>query len=112
VGGAVHVTARVENRQGGVAPMVMLDLPIPPGFAADGDEFANLVNQGSIARYQVLPRSVLVYLRDLSAMKPLVLAYTLRATMPVKVAAPAAHVYEYYDPQKQGRSQAQKFVVK
>jgi hypothetical protein len=40
-----------------------------------------------------------------------VLSYTLRTTMPVKVAAPGAHVYEYYDPQKQGRSPSTRFVV-
>ncbi len=112
VGGAVKATAAVVNRQAVAAPMVMLDLPVPPGFAPQAEDFEALVKKGTIARYQVLPRSVLVYLRGLEAGARLELAYTLRATMPVRVATPGGRVYEYYDPQKQGRSPATRFVVR
>ncbi|MFO0843938.1 MAG: alpha-2-macroglobulin family protein [Gemmataceae bacterium] len=112
VGGAVKAKATVENKQGTAAPMVMLDLPVPPGFAADSAEWQALVADGTIARFQVLPRSVLVYLRGLEPGRKLELAYTLRATMPVSVAAPGGRVYEYYDPQRQGSSPPARFVVK
>jgi hypothetical protein len=112
LGDVVKAKATVVNNMAATAPMVMLDLPVPPGFAASTETFAALVQRGTIARYQARPRSVLVYLRGLAPGKPLELAYTLRATMPMKVAAPGAHVYEYYDPQKQSRSPATRFVVK
>jgi hypothetical protein len=112
LGDVVKAKATVVNNMAAVAPMVMLDLPVPPGFAAGTEAFEELVGKGTIARYQARPRSVLVYLRGLAPGKPLVLSYTLRATMPVKAAAPGAHVYEYYDPQKQGRSPSTRFVVK
>jgi uncharacterized protein YfaS (alpha-2-macroglobulin family) len=112
VGGAVKAAATVVNRQALAAPMVMLDLPVPPGFAPVAEDFEALVKKGTIARYQVLPRSVLVYLRGLEAGARLELAYALRATMPVRVASPGGRVYEYYDPQKQGRSPATRFVVR
>ena len=95
-----------------VAPMVMLDLPLPPGFAPGTESFEALLNAKTIARYQVRARSVLVYIRGLEPGKPLELSYTLKATMPVKAAAAGGRVYEYYDPQKEGRSPARQFTVK
>src|SRR5262249_20804144 len=104
VGDAVRATARVENRMKQSAAMVMLDLPVPPGFAPAAEDFDALVRAGTIARYQVRPLQVLVYLRDLAPGKPLELSYHLRATMPVDVTSPGARAYEYYAPEREGRS--------
>jgi hypothetical protein len=108
----VKATARVVNRMKQPAPMVMLDLPVPAGFVPVAEDFAALVKDGRIARYQVRPRQVLVYLRALMPDRPLELTYRLRATMPVKVAAPGARVYEYYDPDREGRSPGARLTVK
>jgi len=107
----VTATATVVNRLPAAAPMVILDLPVPGGFAAESRDFDGLVADGVIARYQVTPRSVLVYLRELAPEKPLVIRYRLRATMPVKVAVPSARVYEYYDPGKSAASQSFQLTV-
>ncbi len=112
VGETVKATATVTNEMKTTAPMVMLDLPVPPGFAADTASFAALVQKGTIARYQARPRSVLVYLRGLEPGQPLTLTYSLQATMPVKATAGVARVYEYYDPQKEGTSPARRFTVR
>jgi uncharacterized protein YfaS (alpha-2-macroglobulin family) len=112
VGDVVKAKATVTNRMQATAPMVMLDLPVPPGFTAGTDTLEALVKAGKIARYQVRPRNVLVYLRGLEPGKPLELGYTLKATMPVKAATAGGRVYEYYDPQKEGRSQGTRFTVK
>jgi hypothetical protein len=108
----VRATATVTNRMDVVAPMVMLDLPVPPGFAADTNSFNSLVQAGTIARFQARPRSVLVYLRGLKPGQSLKLTYTLKATMPVKATAGVARVYEYYDPRKEGTSPARRFTVR
>jgi hypothetical protein len=108
----VKATVRVANRMKQSAAMVMLDLPVPAGFAPVADDFAALVKDGTAARFQVRPRQVLVYLRDLPAGKPLSLSYRLKATMPVKVAAPGARVYEYYDPDRQGFSGGARLTVR
>ncbi len=107
----VKAKARVVNRTKSSAPMVMLDLPIPPGFALNPDEFARMVQKGTIGRFQVRPRTVIVYLRDLPAEGALELSYVLRAQMPVKVKAQGARAYEYYNPHAQGRSAAVSFTV-
>jgi hypothetical protein len=112
VGGTVGATATVVNKMATAAPMVMLDLPIPGGFAPVRDDFDALVKAGTIAKYQVTARQVVVYLRGLEPGKPLKLTYHLKATMPVKVSVPAARVYEYYDPQKQGHSATAKLSAK
>jgi hypothetical protein len=112
LGDAVKAKATVTNRMPAAAPMVMLDLPVPPGFTAGTDAFEALLKAGTIARYQARPRSILVYLRGLEPGKPLELSYTLRATTPVKAAAAGGRVYEYYDPQKEGHSPATRFTVK
>jgi uncharacterized protein YfaS (alpha-2-macroglobulin family) len=101
-GETLKATATLTNRTQEPAPMVLLDLPVPAGFAPVADDFAKLIGAGTIAKYQVTARSVLVYLRDLAPGKALELRYGLRATMPVRVSVPAPRAYEYYNPDRQG----------
>jgi len=111
VNDTVGVTAIVANKTGEAAPMVILDLPIPAGFAVESEDFEKLVAAGTIAKYQLTPRSTIVYLRQLSPTEPLLLRYGLRATMPVKITVPPARAYEYYDPDKQVSSAATSLTV-
>lgn len=98
VNDTVTATATVLNNLPAAAPMVILDLPIPAGFAVEPDDLARAVESEMISKYQLTARSVVVYLRQLAPGKELQLRYRLRATMPVKVTAPAAEAYHYYDP--------------
>ena len=92
------VTATIVNNQAIVAPMVVLDLPIPAGFAVRPEACDKLVTLGKIAKYQLTARSVIVYLRELEPGRPLELNYQLQASMPVSVTARGAIAYEYYNP--------------
>lgn len=98
VNDSVTAKATVVSHLASPAPMVIVDLPIPPGFAVQTDDFAALVGKGVIAKFDVTPRRVVVYLRQLEPERPVIIVYQLRATMPVKVTAAAAEAYEYYDP--------------
>ena len=111
VGDSVAVSAKIVNQMQVPAPMVLVDLPIPPGFAPDLDSFDALAAAGSIAKYQLTPRSVIVYLRSLPAGGTLSLAYRLRSTMPVKVTAAAAIAYEYYNPDRRAAGGAAQLTV-
>lgn len=111
VGQTMTATARVTNRMGETAPMVILDLPIPAGFAPDASDFEKLIGTGGVAKYQITPRSVIVYLRSLAANQPMTLTYRLNATMPVKITAPPARVYEYYNPARQAESMPRSISV-
>ena len=108
----VAATATIVNRMPKAAPMVIVDLPVPGGFAAEAQDFRSLVDRGVIARYQITPRNVLVYLRELAPNQPLTLPYRLRATLPVQVAVPPARVYEYYDPDRSAASAPFRLTVR
>lgn len=112
VGDTVQVEARIRNNMDREAPMVILDLPIPAGFAIVSDEWEELVRANRIEKYQPNPRSVVVYLRSLPPGRVLSLQYRLQATMPVRVSVPGARVYEYYNADRQGRSRATTVTVR
>jgi len=112
VGDALRVTARLTNRANVTAPMVLLTLPVPAGFAADTDALQRHVDAGAIDRFQLMGRGIVIYLRELPAGQPLELPYTLRATLPVQVTAAAGRAYEYYDPARQGRSEPVRLTVR
>src|SRR5262249_59406867 len=44
--------------------MVIVDLPIPPGFSVDGGEFAEWVKSKKIQKFSVTARQVTLYLGD------------------------------------------------
>jgi uncharacterized protein YfaS (alpha-2-macroglobulin family) len=98
----VAVVATITNNMGEPAPMVILNLPIPGGFAIEPGELAELVGSQKIAKYQITARKAIVYLRELAPGETLELPYRLKATMPVKVTVPEARAYEYYDPDTHG----------
>jgi hypothetical protein len=112
VGDVLTAKAKVTNRMDAPAAMVMLDVPVPAGFAPILDDIEKLQEQGVVAKFQVLPQSVLLYLRELPAGKPLEVKYKLRATMPVDLTASGARVYEYYDPDRHAQSAAARIKVK
>jgi len=100
----VGVSARIRGTLDSAAPMVLVHLPIPPGFEARVDDFSRMVESGRIARFQVRSESVVLYLRALPPGPALELRYRLRAAMPGRVRSPAAEVYEYYAPARRGLS--------
>ena len=79
--------------------------------AVETDDLARLVSSAAIAKYQITPRSAIVYLRGLEQDKPLALRYRLRATMPVKVTAAPVRAYEYYNPERCALSGSARLVV-
>ena len=85
----VTVVATVANKRPEPAPMVILDLPIPAGFAIDADDLAGLVKAGTIAKFQVTAERHRLSARP-EAGAPLTVRYHLRATMPVKLTVPPA----------------------
>ncbi len=111
VGETVAAVATLTNRRPAAAPMVIVELPIPPGFAVETADLDELVSGDDIARFEVSPRSAILYLRELPPRRSLVLRYRLRATMPVKATAAPARAYEYYDPDTVAMTGPGAFVV-
>jgi hypothetical protein len=111
IGETTKATAKVFNNRKDKAAMVMLELPVPAGFTVADEDFATLAKDGRIARVQLQGDKVLLYLRELAGNAPLELSYHLRATMAVNIQSPGAHVYEYYDPEREGRSAGARLTV-
>jgi hypothetical protein len=107
----VRARVTVTNQMKQSAPMILIDLPIPAGFAIVKEDLTELVRPNALAKVQFNARSAVIYVRELAPNDPLAFSYRLRATMPVKITAPPARVYEYYDTDKQGRSKPTKLAI-
>ena len=101
----------VENRRDVVVPMVILDLPVPAGFAVVEESLEKLRSRGEIAKVEATPRAVIVYLRAVERRAKLQLDYELRAVMPVEVMAPRPTAYPYYDPDRRATGEASPLSV-
>ena len=111
IGESVLATAVVRNNSASSLPMVLLDLPIPAGFEAEGAGFSQLIVDGKIEKFQITPRSVIVYLRSLAAGQSLTIPYKLRSIIPVLVSSPAAVAWEYYQPENSSHSAVARLTV-
>lgn len=87
------------------APMTLVDLGIPPGFDVELESFQRLVSSGLIRRFESKGRQVMLYFDSIPGDGvPVVFEYSLRAKFPVKVQAPAAVAYQYYEPEIRDQS--------
>jgi hypothetical protein len=107
----VEVTTKVVNSGTRTAPMVMVELPLPGGFAPDVDSLQQIVKSQAVAKVQHDARKVVFYLTELKASQPLALTFQLRALVAGRVTAAPAVVYEYYDPDHQASSPAVHLAV-
>lgn len=100
----VTARVRVQNNTAAKAKMVMIDLGIPPGFEASGEDFAELVDMsrgkdgGKLEKYTITAKQVILYFDGLNPRQAAEFAFRLRAKFPVRAQTLPAHVYEYYNP--------------
>jgi hypothetical protein len=81
--------------------MVIVDLPVPPGFTVDGGDFAEMVGRkktSKVEKFSVSARQVTLYVGDVKPGDTLTFEYSLKPKYPVKAKTPAAVAYEYYTP--------------
>ncbi len=104
VGETVRATATVTNRAKSAAPMVVVEAPVPAGFAFEAGDLATLLAGGTIDKYQAEGQRVVIYLRGIEAGHSVALKYGLRAITPAIVSVPPARAYEYYNPDNEGKS--------
>jgi hypothetical protein len=107
------IHAKATLKYNGALPtyMVMVDLGIPPGFAVDPGDFAEMVGKKQIQRFSVTSRTVTLYLGDVRPGDVKEFEYTLRARYPVRAQAPGAVAYEYYTPSNRAASRPVEVTV-
>lgn len=98
VNDVVNVRATVTNRSGKTAPMVLVDLGLPPGFNLIPDLLEQAVADRRISKFETTDRQVLVYVDAIQPAETLTLDYALQARHPLKVACPDSRASLYYDP--------------
>lgn len=96
----VQVLVRVSS--GNTFPMAIVDLGIPPGFEVLRGDLQALRERGVIARYDLTPRQIILYIDRLERTKPLEFSYRLRAKYPLKAKTPPSSAYAYYNPEIRG----------
>jgi len=89
---------KIHNRTANAIPMAIVDLGIPPGFDLDAHPFQAMQQRGDLAKFEITGNQVVLYLRELPTNAPYTFTYGLRAKYPLRVSAPNASVYEYYNP--------------
>ena len=108
----VRVTATVTNTSGTPAPMVLVDLGLPPGFDLVPDDLDKAVAEQRIQKYEVTARQVTVYVDVIMPKESLVLTYALHAKYPLSVTAPDSSAALYYDPDSKNTEPGAAFEVK
>lgn len=108
----LNAEAAITYRGDETSSMVIADLGIPPGFTVLTGDFDNLKAKGTISRYEVTPRKVIVYLMGLSSGARVSLPYRLKAKFPIKAKTPPSKVYEYYNPESQFTDNPKSLTVK
>jgi hypothetical protein len=107
----LKATATVTYRGKVPTYMVIVDLPIPPGFSVDGGEFAEWVTAKRIQKFSVTARQVTLYLGDVKGGDKLSFEYVLKPKYPIKAKAPGLVTYEYYTPTNRAATKPVELVV-
>jgi hypothetical protein len=94
----VNVTATVTNVSTVVAPMVLVDLGLPPGFDLQAELLEKAVADRLISKFETTDRQIMVYVDAIQPGETLTLNYALVAAHPLKVKCPDSKASLYYDP--------------
>jgi CD109 antigen len=113
----IRATIRYTPPEPVTAGMVVVDIAVPTGFAAETATLDKLVGTlasgggARVKRYDVAGRKVSVYLEDMRPSEEARLAFKARALFPVRAQAVASKAYSYYRPELQGESLGGAVVV-
>ena len=105
------VTATVRNVTDKTAEMPLIDLGIPPGFTPQTDALDAAVSAGTISKYTLAARQIIVYLEKLGPGQTVTLTYGLKAKHPIHAKSPESRAYPYYNPERVSVSLPQEITV-
>jgi len=94
----ITANVTVTNNTPGTTSMIIVDLGVPPGFAVDAGDFAELVGSKKIDRFTMTGRQVICYIEEMTPRQQIEFSYSLRAKFPLRAKTPKSTVYEYYNP--------------
>jgi hypothetical protein len=108
----VHETVDVHNNDPNVSQnMVLATVGIPPGFAVATGDLDTLLRAGTLSKYEVTGKQVVLYISQIPAAGDSKVSYGLSATMPVQASDGAAEAHPYYQPSQSAHAAAQSITV-
>ncbi|MEI9947674.1 MAG: MG2 domain-containing protein [Pseudomonadota bacterium] len=108
----VSATAVVKNTTSTVENMVLVTLGVAPGFQVQTADLETYLRQGTLSRYELTGRQLILYLTALAPKASATFSYRLQALMPVKAVDGGAEAHLYYEPSKRAQTAGQAFEVK
>ncbi len=99
----VGVRVEVRSNLPGKAEMGIVDVAVPPGFEVLSEDLERAVADGVLQRFTLAGRQIILYVPQFTPDAPFVVTYRVRARFPIKAGSGGATVYEYYNPDNNGR---------
>ncbi|MGO8671280.1 MAG: alpha-2-macroglobulin family protein [Capsulimonadaceae bacterium] len=109
--GTATATVTLHNNTPDTVEMPLIDIGVPPGFDVVPDNLDAAVEKGTISKYTIAARQVIIYIEQLAPDATVELSYDVRAKYPIKALTPASTAYPYYNPGRVATSPPQKIVV-
>jgi hypothetical protein len=106
------VTVTIKNNTDRRAEMPLIDLGIPPGFDVISDGLDTAKDDGTIDKYTLAGRQIIVYMQKLDPNATVTLRYKVRAKYPIRAHTPESKVYPYYNPEQASVSKPQEILVR
>ncbi len=89
----------VDNNGTETAPMVLLDIGVPPGFEVITDKLQGMKERNEIEQWEIRGQQVILYLREVKAQSQTVISFDMKAKFPIRARTPVSRAYEYYQPE-------------
>lgn len=106
----VNVTVRYFGFMASTG-MMIVDVGVPTGFSAVAESLEALLGGGSISRYEVAGRKVILYVDELVSGEMRRFSFQVKARFPVRALIPDSKVYLYYDPGIRAEAAGTKITV-
>lgn len=111
VGDMLGVHAEIELLTPGEAGTVIVDLGVPPGFAAVTEDLDKMVRTNQIERYELTGKQIILYLTGVKSGEVYGFDYRLQALYPLQAQTTPSQVYDYYAPDQQASEAPQRITV-
>ena len=91
--------------------MMIVDVGVPTGFDVVRDSLDTLLTRGTITKFEVAGRKVILYLNDLQTGEQKTLQFQVKARFPVRAVIPDSRAYSYYEPEIRAEAAGKEIAV-
>ena len=108
----LNAKVKLVNRSQNTILNGMVTIDIPQGFVVNEESLMLLEKNGIIEKYETSYTSINIYLRNFEIGQIINLDVSFRASYPVDITGMAVKVYDYYNPEIEGKTMPIKINVK